>query len=261
VYLATNKAPSKEIKTIFDRFASWLKDVYQNGILGTLNEAYRQENGRDLPVLTPEVRQVMDRMIASDSQIEQMEQIRGMTPAFLTQEQAARHGVTDEEWQEYQELYENAHGEAVAKHRAASIRQMKWLSGAKDKYLKKLQSEVKDLRKQTMAEVTEVVSEMPIYKAQAALREIVAKYGKPKGDINALMARAAEMDAGQPLDTQAYEEMSQEVSALAVENVQKRIDAQIKQERAQVRKQAMEDAREEGRARTIQTGGRKEEPR
>ena len=174
IYLFEGKAPNPKMQTLFERFSAWLKRIY-NSITTELNQVYRDEHGEDLPILTGEVKQVMDRMIASDEQIEQAEQIRGMAPIFRSQEES---GMNDEEWAAYQEMQEEAHNSALATHRTASLRQMKWLSNAKSKILRRLQATVKDIRKRITAEVTEEVNDMPIYRAKEAL--------KKAGDIEAL---------------------------------------------------------------------------
>jgi hypothetical protein len=155
------------MQTVFDRFTAWLKKIYSS-IRDELNLIYRQEHGTDLPILTGEVRQVMDRMLASDKQIEQAQQIRGMSPIFRSQEEA---GMSDEEWAAYTTMHQEATDEALTKHRTASLRQMKWLSNAKSKALKALQAEAKAIRETMRAEVTREIMEQPIYKAAAALKQ------------------------------------------------------------------------------------------
>lgn len=68
-YLYEGKAPSEELRGVFRRFRSWLKQVYQS--LKNLNVE-----------LTDEVRSVFDRMFAGDEQIQQTQYINGMTPMF-----------------------------------------------------------------------------------------------------------------------------------------------------------------------------------
>lgn len=68
-YLYEGKAPSEELRGVFRRFRSWLKQVYQS--LKNLNVE-----------LTDEVRSVFDRMFAGDEQIQQTQYINGMAPMF-----------------------------------------------------------------------------------------------------------------------------------------------------------------------------------
>ncbi len=66
-YLYEGKAPSEELRGLFRRFRSWLKQVYHS--LKNLNVK-----------LTDEVRSVFDRMFAGDEQIQQTQYINDMTP-------------------------------------------------------------------------------------------------------------------------------------------------------------------------------------
>lgn len=66
-YLYEGKAPNEELRGVFRRFRSWLKQVYQS--LKNLNVE-----------LTDEVRSVFDRMFAGDEQIQQTQYINDMAP-------------------------------------------------------------------------------------------------------------------------------------------------------------------------------------
>lgn len=161
VYLFEGKAPNPKMQGVFERFSSWLKKVYKS-IRDELNTIYRQEHGTDLPLLTGEVRQVMDRMLASDEQIAQAEAIRGMMPIYTTQEAS---GMSDEEWAAYKAMQDEAHEQALAEHTTASLRQMKWLGNAKSQVLAALQAEAREIRRAIRAEVTREVERQPIYRA------------------------------------------------------------------------------------------------
>src|SRR5690349_25102464 len=64
LWLWEGKAPSTELEGLFHRLARWLRVVYGT-IAGEINAKYRETEGEDLPALTPEVRAVMGRMVAS----------------------------------------------------------------------------------------------------------------------------------------------------------------------------------------------------
>ena len=143
IYLFEGKAPSTKMQDMFDKFSRFLRSVYQN-IRDELNLLYRQENGTDLPILTDEIRSVMDRMLASEEQITQAESVFGMKAMFGSQEES---GMTDTQWAEYQEAITAAHNDAVSSLTASSMRQVKWLDNARTKVLKKLQSQARAQRK------------------------------------------------------------------------------------------------------------------
>jgi len=166
IYLFEGKAPSIKMQSMFDKFATWLRTVYTS-IRDELNAIYRAENGADLPILTGEVRQVMDRMLASEEQIQQAQQVRNMMPTFQSQEQS---GMSDAEWAAYQDMLREAEEMAVTDLTRASVRQMKWLSNARSRVIKDLQKEADTLRKQIGAEVAEEVKQLPVYRAMEFLK-------------------------------------------------------------------------------------------
>ncbi len=165
-YLFEGKAPSVEMQGLFDQFARWLKQVYQ-GLITKINDVYKAEFGKDLPILTGEVRQVMDRMLATEDQIARAQAIREMKPQFQTQEQSRMDDVT---WAAYQELQEQATERAVAELTTATLKEMAWMSRARGRKLRELQRQHDDKRKEIKDEVTEDLRILPVYRAMEFLK-------------------------------------------------------------------------------------------
>jgi hypothetical protein len=161
IYIATGNAPSLKMQTMFDQFAAWLRRVYKS-IRDELNVIYRQEYGEDLPILTGEVRQVMDRMLASEEQIVQAQTVRGMSPFYQTQQAS---GMDDATWAAYQAMAKEAQDQSVSDLTAASLRQMRWLSNAKSRIFKEMQKENAEIRKDVRAQVAKEIEQQPIYRA------------------------------------------------------------------------------------------------
>jgi hypothetical protein len=166
IYLFEGKSPSIKQQSMFDKFSSWLRRVYKS-IRDDLNATYKAENGVDLPLLTGEVRQVMDRMLASDEQIKQAEQVRNMMPLYQSQQES---GMSDGEWAAYQEMIKEAHDASVTDLTKATMRQMKWLSNARSRILKDIQKTADVIRKQVSAEVAEEIKNQPVYRAMEFLK-------------------------------------------------------------------------------------------
>lgn len=181
-YLFEGKAPSSELTPIFSRFRSWLVNVYKT---------LRQLNVE----LTPDVRGVMDRMLASETAITSMEAARELSPLFESAEQA---GMTDDEWQAYQEATSRAHEEATDQLERRSLRDMRWLSNARGKILKALQREVNDKRKATRAEVADEVAQEPVYQAQRWLS---------RGEMQTPDGETVNAEKGHKLSLEALEAM------------------------------------------------------
>jgi len=137
-YLFEGKAPSPDMQPLFRRFRSWMVNVYKS-----LTQFMR---GRDLK-LNDEVRQVFDRLIATDEQIAQAEEAAGMLPDF------------------------DATNEAIEALQARSLRDLKWTVKARGKVLKALENEAKTLRKEVEAEVRAEVEQQPLYKAMNWLKK------------------------------------------------------------------------------------------
>lgn len=148
-YAFEGKAPSLELQSVFQRFRSWLLQVYQ-----TL---------RSLKVeLNDDVRAVMGRMLASDFAIEEAEAARNMGPLFKDAESA---GMTLDEFNAYQGLARGATEDAIAQLQARGLKDMRWLSRARDKALKARQQEVEELRREVRQEVRSEVLQEPVYRA------------------------------------------------------------------------------------------------
>ena len=176
IFLHEGKAPSAELRTLFERFRAWLVSVYRD-IVGMLNAKYRAEFGRDLPALTPEVRGVMGRLVAADEAIAKAEAVRDMKPLFQTLEES---GMTAEEFAAYEQSIAEAHEASVTDLSKASLRQMQWLTGARNRLTKQLQSKNEKLRREAEHEVEQTIGLEPVYRAERWLRrgELVSPDGK-----------------------------------------------------------------------------------
>lgn len=161
IYFFEGKAPSVELESVFDRLAQWMRDIYTS-IVDELNVMYKQEFGKDLPILNDEVRSVFDRMLASDKQIQQAQEIRNMAPMFQTQEES---GMDDQQWAAYKALTDEADQAGIMDLTKASLRQMKWLGNARSKLLKEMQKKTAALRKDVREQVEQEVNNEPVYMA------------------------------------------------------------------------------------------------
>jgi hypothetical protein len=166
IYLYEGKAPSVEMRGVFDRLAAWMRRVYTS-IRDDLNELYRSKFGTDLPILTPEVRSVFDRMLASEEQIKRQEAIEGMKGLFQTQ---AESGMDNAEWAAYQAMQQEATEAAVTDLNTASMRQVQWLGNARARILRDLQKKHDAKRKEVTSEVAAAVKVEPVYRAMTYLR-------------------------------------------------------------------------------------------
>lgn len=166
IYGFDGKAPSLELRSVFAKISAFIRSVYED-IRDNLNKIYLREFGVDLPVMTPEVREVMDRMLASSEEIKTYQAIQSMVPAYLTQEEA---NMSDGEWAAYQVMREEAEEAAVMELQKASLRQMAWLAPARSRIVKEMQDKEKDRRKEVRKEAEQEVSRRRVYRAMTYLR-------------------------------------------------------------------------------------------
>jgi len=95
-YLMEGKAPKTSLQSAFRKFAGWMRGIY------------RAVKNLNAPI-TPEVRSVMDRMLATDEEIASAVQEREL---YLMFDDAIEAGMTDEEAKRYAELGQDARNEA-----------------------------------------------------------------------------------------------------------------------------------------------------
>ena len=162
IYLHEGKVPNNDsrMRKIFRDFVRYLGEVYEN-IKYELNTQYRKLFGKDLPVLTDEVRSVMDRMLATNQNILLANEIYGMKAMFLTKEQS---GMTDAEWTDYQARLQEAFDESKEILNQKSMKQLEWLDNARSKYMVNLQRKHKKTYKKVEAEVTQEVQNEKVYR-------------------------------------------------------------------------------------------------
>lgn len=145
-YLSENVAPSTGMKKLLNFFTDWITNAYRG-------------MSRENMVIPDEVRGVFDRMIATDEEIQAYREM-GFERALLQDEY--ENFMTPEEQAVYKGAIEDGYREAGdwlrTKEMAAYVR----VARKAQRFLKKLEKQVKDLRKG--------------YRAQA---EIEVKQGKP----------------------------------------------------------------------------------
>jgi hypothetical protein len=138
-YLLTGKAPSLELQPLFRKLKAYMLNAYK-----TL-KAFFEANPNVAQKLPPEMVQFYDRMLASEEQIAQAEEVAGLLPE------------------------QDATAEAVEKLTARSLRDLKWTVNARNREIKKLQAQAKALRKGIETEVTAEVNAMPEFQAKEML--------------------------------------------------------------------------------------------
>ena len=166
IYLFEGKAPSIGLQEMFRKFSRYIKRVYQD-VITKVNQAYKRETGKDLPMLTDEIRNVMDRMLAVDEDIVQANEIYDMKGMFQTQEQS---GMNDAEWLVYTTALQEAENKSIEIMTQQSMRQVRWLNNKREKVKNALDKKILKLRKKIEEEELKKVEQQPIYKTQSFLK-------------------------------------------------------------------------------------------
>lgn len=156
-YLFEGKAPSEELRPMFQRFREFMTGVYKS----LQNFLAKYDNK-----LSDEVRAVFDRLIATDEQIKNAEATAGFTPVFTSKPDF----MTDEEWAAYEEQASQGTQTAIEKLQSRSVRDLKWTINARSRILRQLQRDVEDKRKAMREEVTLDVRQQPVYAVQRFLK-------------------------------------------------------------------------------------------
>lgn len=155
-YLREGKAPSPELRSIFQRFKGWLVNIYRS--LKQLNVD-----------LNPEVTAIFDRLLASDEEIARAQDDAKIRAMIEDQGQAERLGLNPEEFRAY--------AETVRKARDGATDQ---LDGEYLDEYNRAQSDWFDARrKEVRAEVASEVHEQTGYKALSFLKDGTLPDGSP----------------------------------------------------------------------------------
>lgn len=143
-YLMEGKAPTPELQSIFSRFRAWLLAIY------------KRLTALDVD-LTEEVRNVMDRLLATDEEIERARGEAGMDQAMSD---LAALDWTAAEREQYGKLVAEAREAAVSE---LTTRQMKDLKRTEQDWYKQEKASVR-------AEVAREVNRDPVYQALSHLQ-------------------------------------------------------------------------------------------
>ncbi|UXC93134.1 acetyltransferase [Sphingobium sp. RSMS] len=143
-YLMEGKAPTPLLRRAFEQFKAWMVAIY------------RAVDRLKAPI-TPEIRAVMDRLIATDEEIEQARQIQNIEALFADKPAT----MTDEEFAAYQASTEAARGEA---HDALLAKVMNAVK-------RRVTKEYNDRRAAVEADVAATVDARPEFRALRQARE------------------------------------------------------------------------------------------
>jgi hypothetical protein len=162
-YLRNGNAPSIELQSVFGRISRWMRRLYTN-IRDTLGPIYERLYGRPLPMLTGEMRDTFDRMLASEEQIQSAQVVRELVPMFQSREEALAAGMTEEQWTALQEATDEAEEAAIGRLSASSRREMELMGRARAQVIAQLEREERDRMRVIRKEVEKEFEKQRTYR-------------------------------------------------------------------------------------------------
>lgn len=168
-YMFTGKSPSNALREVFARFRTFMTAVYKN------MARFMGINPR--ADLNPEITAVMDRLVATQDAIEEVQRQRNLE-MLITPEMATELGIPFKEYDEMRQDHEAATEAAINELEQKTIKDLAWYRNLRNKHVAAFNSQAKRVRQQMRELAAKEVAEMPVYQAIAYLRQPVEKAPK-----------------------------------------------------------------------------------
>jgi hypothetical protein len=162
-YMMEGKAPSKELQPVFNRFKKWLLAIY--------DAVFSDRRNKNAVPITDEVRQVFDRMLASEDQIAEMERIDGY---FSALPDVVLDALSEPRKQMLRNFAAKAHDKAVQMLTKESL--VNFNQERKDR--------IQKYREDVEPQVKEAIAKQPLYMASEQILDIVSDLKTAKGVAN-----------------------------------------------------------------------------
>ena len=139
-YVMEGQAPSVELQPLMRRFATWMKAVYKS-----IQQMLADKPDAEQTPLNDDIRRVMDRLLATDEQIAQANEVAGLLPNL------------------------EADAEAAERLNKRSMADLKWAVKARDQVIATLRKQAAAIEKGIREAVTIEVDQSPEMRAKRAL--------------------------------------------------------------------------------------------
>lgn len=161
-YIMEGKAPKRELRHVFNRFAKWMRAVYssirQNAQGEDVKEYDPSKRNPNAVELTKGVTEVFDRWLAAEEDIAAQETIEGY---FAQIPEAARNFLSEKSQEQIKDFIAKAHDEAV------NILTKTYMQN----FGKERAAKIAAYKKKIKAEAEETVRNKPLYTAMQMLAE------------------------------------------------------------------------------------------
>ena len=187
-YLAEGRAPIG-LKRFFMNLGRWIRDVYRDftgGVTEATRARYRQEIGEELPELSDEVRQVLDRMVASERAVEEAQAAESLHPLFDSKPT----DMTDAEWDEFLRARAMASEEGMSELVERQAKDDKWYANKRASLMREKNQEAKAFRDGIREKVERKINGQKEFVARDILSSGGAKFGLDNLKIDPESVRA-----------------------------------------------------------------------
>lgn len=157
-YILEGKAPNRELQPVFNRFKKWLINVYKT------IESFVKNNQYAVPI-TDEVRQVFDRMLASEQQISEMEKLNGY---YAKLPKAITDNLSDAYKTRLYDAMAKAHDKAVQLLTRKSL----------ENFTAERKEQIAEYRADIRPKVAKQVDNEPLYRAEKEAADMITSGGK-----------------------------------------------------------------------------------
>ena len=157
-YILEGKAPNRELQPVFNRFKKWLINVYKT------IESFVKNNQYAVPI-TDEVRQVFDRMLASEQQISEMEKLNGY---YAKLPKAITDNLSDAYKTRLYDAMAKAHDKAVQLLTRKSL----------ENFTAERKEQIAEYRADMRPKVAAQVDNEPLYRAEKEAEDMITSGGK-----------------------------------------------------------------------------------
>lgn len=162
-YMMEGKAPSKELQPVFNRFKKWLLAIY--------DAVFSDRRNKNAVPINDEVRQVFDRMLASEDQIAEVERIDGY---FSALPDVVLDALSEPRKQMLRNFAAKAHDKAVQMLTKESL--VNFNQERKDR--------IQKYREDVEPQVKEAIAKQPLYMASEQILDIASDLKTTKGVAN-----------------------------------------------------------------------------
>lgn len=162
-YMMEGKAPSKELQPVFNRFKKWLLAIY--------DAVFSDRRNKNAVPINDEVRQVFDRMLASEDQIAEMERIDGY---FSALPDVVLDALSEPRKQMLRNFAAKAHDKAVQMLTKESL----------VNFNQERKERIQKYREDVEPQVKEAIAKQPLYMASEQILDIASDLKTAKGVAN-----------------------------------------------------------------------------